>query len=92
MVYTYVYGKDERCEFRIYGEQDRTDETTDEGIEVGMELRVLIVVYGTAHFGKGIETMLAHLGAADAAVDGPDDRVGRMEIRIPWATGHIGEE
>ena len=54
-----------------------------------MKMRVLILVDGTAHFGKGIETVLAHLGAADAVVDGSDDRVGRMEIGIPWAAGHI---
>ena len=37
MVDTSVYGKDERCEFRIYGEQDRADQTAEKGIEVGME-------------------------------------------------------
>ena len=57
-----------------------------------MELRVLIIMDGTAHFGKGIEAVLPKLRATDAAVDCPDDRVGRMKIRIAGAAGHIGEE
>ena len=41
MVDTSVYGKDERCEFRIYGELDWAHQTTEQGIKVGMEAAVL---------------------------------------------------
>ena len=58
MVDTSVYGKDERCEAWGSGEQDRADETQEKGVNIGMELRVLIIVDGTAHFGKGNEVML----------------------------------
>lgn len=41
MVDTSVYGKDERCEFWIYGKLNRADTTADQGIKVGMEIAVL---------------------------------------------------
>lgn len=57
-----------------------------------MKMGVLILVDSTAHFGKGIEAVLPKLRATDAALDCPDDRVGRMKIGIAGTAGHIGEE
>ena len=56
-----------------------------------MELRVLILVDGTAHFGKGNEVMLPKLGAADAMAERLNPEVGRVAVGILWTAGHIGD-
>ena len=78
MVDTSVYCKDERCKFRIYGELNRADETQENGVNIGMELRALIIMDGTAHFAQGNEVILPKLGAADAMAEGQNPKVGRM--------------
>jgi len=55
-----------------------------------MELRVLILVDGTAHFGKGNEVMLPKLGAADAMAESQNPKVGRMEVGIAGTARHNG--
>ena len=57
-----------------------------------MELRVLIIMDGTAHFGKGNEVMLPKLGAADAMAESQNPKVGRVAVGITGAAGHIGDE
>ena len=57
-----------------------------------MEMLVLILVDGTAHFGKGNEVMLPKLGAADAMAERLNPEVGRVAVGITGAAGHIGDE
>ena len=54
-----------------------------------MELRVLIIMDGTAHFGKGNEVMLPKLGAADAMAESQNPKVGRIKIGIAGTAGHF---
>ena len=90
MVDTSVYGKDERCEFWIYGKLNRADTTADQGIKVGMEIAVLKLMDEAPDVGEGIEPVLPHLGEPGGSVDGPLE-VGRMEIGIAGTTRHLGE-
>lgn len=64
MVDTSVYGKDERCEFWIYGKLNRADTTADQGIKVGMEIAVLKLMDEAPDVGEGIEPVLPHPGGA----------------------------
>ena len=67
MVDTSVYCKYERCETGNSGEQDRADQTPEEGVDVGMEAAELILVDEAPDISEGIEVMLPNLGAADSA-------------------------
>ena len=91
MVDTSVYGKDERCEFGIYGEPHRADETPENGIEVGMEVAVLIQMDKAPYIGEGIESKLPHLGETGSAVD-CSPNVGLADVWIAGAAGHIDDE
>ena len=86
MVDTSVYCKYERCVVWSYGEQDRSDQTPEEGVDVGMEAAELILVDEAPDISKGIEVMLPNLGAADSAHEFTDARVGRVAVWIFWMT------
>ena len=88
MVDTSVYGQDERCVVWSYGEQDRADKAPEEGVDVGMEMRVLVLMDGTAHFDKGNEVMLPKLRAADAMAESQNPKVGRMAVGVSGAAAH----
>ena len=56
-----------------------------------MEMLVLILVDGTAHFAQGNKVMLPKLRAADAMAESQNPEVGRVAVGITGAAGHIGD-
>ena len=56
-----------------------------------MEMLVLILVDGTAHFAQGNKVMLPKLGAADSVAERLNPEVGRVAVGILWTAGHIGD-